>query len=46
MEEIYIFGTPISTVIAIGSNVFHIYRLSEALAKRGWNLNPLQYPPG
>ncbi|KAL0281353.1 UNVERIFIED_CONTAM: hypothetical protein PYX00_002365 [Menopon gallinae] len=46
IKDIFIFGTPISTVIAIGSKSFHIYRLSDALGKRGWNLNPLQYPPG
>ncbi|PSN29272.1 Sphingosine-1-phosphate lyase [Blattella germanica] len=46
MDGIYIFGTPATSVIAVGSNNFHIYRLSDALCKRGWNLNPLQFPPG
>lgn len=46
MEGIFIFGTPATSVIAIGSNDFHIYRLSEALGKKGWNLNPLQFPCG
>ncbi|KAK6633822.1 hypothetical protein RUM44_004429 [Polyplax serrata] len=46
LHEIFVFGSPISSVIALGSNTFHIYRLSEALSKCGWNLNPLQYPPG
>lgn len=40
------FGTPATSVIAIGSNDFHIYRLSEALSARGWNLNTLQFPCG
>ncbi|XP_043678320.1 sphingosine-1-phosphate lyase isoform X1 [Vespula pensylvanica] len=44
MNGIFIFGTPVSSVIAIGSNDFHIYRLSEALSAKGWNLNSLQFP--
>ena len=46
LDGIYIFGTPATSVIAIGSNDFHIYRLSEALGTLGWNLNPLQFPSG
>jgi sphinganine-1-phosphate aldolase len=46
MDGLFIFGTPATSVVAIGSKVFHIYRLSDALCKRGWNLNPLQFPPG
>lgn len=46
MDGIFIFGTPATSVIAIGSNDFHIYRLSEALINKGWNLNPLQFPCG
>lgn len=46
MDGIFIFGTPATSVIAIGSNDFHIYRLSEALSKKGWNLNTLQFPCG
>ncbi|KAF7388571.1 hypothetical protein HZH68_012513 [Vespula germanica] len=44
MNGIFIFGTPVTSVIAIGSNDFHIYRLSEALSAKGWNLNSLQFP--
>lgn len=44
MDGIFILGTPATSVIAIGSKRFHIYRLSEALSKRGWNLNTLQFP--
>lgn len=44
MDGIFILGTPATSVIAIGSNHFHIYRLSEALSARGWNLNALQFP--
>ncbi|EZA59345.1 Sphingosine-1-phosphate lyase [Ooceraea biroi] len=44
IDEIFIFGTPVTSVIAIGSNVFHIYRLAEFLRNEGWNLNTLQFP--
>ncbi|XP_076241348.1 sphingosine-1-phosphate lyase [Calliopsis andreniformis] len=46
MDGIFIFGTPATSVIALGSNDFHIYRLSEALNAKGWNLNTLQFPCG
>ncbi|GAB1869432.1 sphinganine-1-phosphate aldolase [Camponotus japonicus] len=46
MDGIFVFGKPATSVIAIGSNEFHIYRLSEALSAKGWNLNPLQFPSG
>nr|CAD7402493.1 unnamed protein product [Timema cristinae] len=46
IDGLFIFGSPATSVIAIGSKVFHIYRLSDALTTRGWNLNPLQYPEG
>ncbi|XP_018320081.1 sphingosine-1-phosphate lyase [Agrilus planipennis] len=44
MKGIFVFGQPATSVIAIGSNDFDIYRLSSALLKLGWNLNNLQYP--
>lgn len=46
INGIFVFGTPVTSVIAIGSTDFHIYRLSEALSVRGWNLNTLQFPCG
>ncbi|VVC28150.1 Pyridoxal phosphate-dependent transferase, subdomain 2,Pyridoxal phosphate-dependent transferase [Cinara cedri] len=46
MEGIFIFGNPTTSVIAIGSNIFNIYRLSDGLNARGWNLNTLQFPIG
>ena len=30
--------------MAIGSDVFDIYRVGAELTKKGWNLNSLQYP--
>lgn len=44
MNNIYVFGTPMTSVIAVGSRDFAIYRLSQALNARGWNLNTLQFP--
>lgn len=32
------------SVVAFASDQFNIYRLSDALGKRGWNLNALQFP--
>lgn len=46
IEGIFIYGKPDVSVIAIGSKCFDVYRLSSALAKKGWNLNQIQYPPG
>ncbi|CAG7818827.1 unnamed protein product, partial [Allacma fusca] len=36
---IYIFGEPQVSVVAIGSDVFDIYRLADILNNKGWNLN-------
>lgn len=46
MKGIYIFGQPGTSVVAVGSHDFDIYRLSDALHNCGWHLNVLQYPPG
>lgn len=46
VEGIFIFGTPATSVVAMGSKVFDIYRLSDELNKKGWNLNALQFPSG
>ncbi|CAH8493439.1 unnamed protein product [Dicrocoelium dendriticum] len=43
-----VFGNPQVSVVAFGSDVFDIYRLSQMLSElpngRGWNLNNLQFP--
>ena len=46
IKGIYIFGKPATSVVAIGSNDFDIFRLSDALCQLGWNLNALQFPSG
>lgn len=38
------FGSPVTSVIALGSNDFDIFRLIDSLNNRGWKLNPLQFP--
>nr|XP_057908641.1 sphingosine-1-phosphate lyase 1 isoform X1 [Doryrhamphus excisus] len=44
MKDVFVFGDPEVSVVAIGSDVFDIFRLSNALTTKGWNLNTLQYP--
>ncbi|XP_058454039.1 sphingosine-1-phosphate lyase-like [Malaya genurostris] len=46
IDNIFIFGTPATSVIAIGSKDFDIFRLSAELNSLGWNLNSLQFPSG
>lgn len=46
IKGIFIFGTPATSVIAMGSKDFDILRLSDALCTLGWNLNVLQFPSG
>ncbi|XP_063047447.1 sphingosine-1-phosphate lyase 1 [Engraulis encrasicolus] len=44
IDGIFVFGKPEVSVVAIGSDVFDIFRLSNALTSKGWNLNTLQFP--
>lgn len=37
-------GSPQVSVIALASKHFDIYRLQEALTKKGWSMNALQFP--
>lgn len=46
LDGIYVFGTPATSVVAIGSKTIDIFRLSDALCSLGWNLNALQFPSG
>ncbi|XP_049591728.1 sphingosine-1-phosphate lyase 1 isoform X1 [Syngnathus scovelli] len=43
-KGVFVFGDPEISVVAIGSDDFDIFRLSNALTSKGWNLNTLQYP--
>ncbi|KAM9327053.1 sphingosine-1-phosphate lyase 1 [Gastrophryne carolinensis] len=44
IKEIFVYGNPEVSVIALGSDVFDIYRLSNSMTAKGWNLNTLQFP--
>ncbi|XP_076830746.1 sphingosine-1-phosphate lyase 1 isoform X2 [Brachyhypopomus gauderio] len=44
VEGVFVFGNPDVSVVAIGSSIFDIFRLSNALTSKGWNLNTLQFP--
>ncbi|XP_034040546.1 sphingosine-1-phosphate lyase 1 [Thalassophryne amazonica] len=44
IKGVFVFGEPEVSVVAIGSDVFDIFRLSNALTSKGWNLNTLQFP--
>jgi len=44
IPSLHIVGESHSSVVAFGSKKFDIYKLGEALGKRGWNLNSLQNP--
>jgi len=44
IPELFVCGNPEICVVAFGSKLFNIYTLSDAMAKCGWSLNPLQYP--
>lgn len=46
LNGVFVYGKPATSVVAIGSDTFHVYHLLDALTKRGWNLNALQSPPG
>lgn len=46
IKNIFIFGTPATSVVAIGSKDFDIFRLSAEVNSLGWNLNSLQFPSG
>ncbi|XP_045465910.1 sphingosine-1-phosphate lyase [Harmonia axyridis] len=46
IDGLFIFGEPVTSVVAFGSKVFEIYRLATDMGKLGWNLNALQFPSG
>jgi sphinganine-1-phosphate aldolase len=43
--DIFIFGKPLLSVVAFGSNTIDIYKISQLLKNTGWNINELQNPP-
>ncbi|KAJ8023088.1 Sphingosine-1-phosphate lyase 1 [Holothuria leucospilota] len=44
IDGIFVFGTPLLSVVAVGSHKFDTFRVFVALGKKGWNLNSLQFP--
>lgn len=44
VKGIKIVGEPEVSVVALGSDDFNIYALSDEMKNRGWNLNALQFP--
>lgn len=44
IKGIYVLGEPEVSIVAFASRDFDVYLLSDALTKRGWNLNSLQFP--
>ncbi|KAG7279818.1 hypothetical protein CRUP_013728 [Coryphaenoides rupestris] len=44
IKGVFVFGDPEVSVVAMGSDDFDIFRLSNALTTKGWNLNTLQFP--
>ncbi|MFW9879951.1 MAG: pyridoxal phosphate-dependent decarboxylase family protein [Candidatus Thorarchaeota archaeon] len=45
IPELYILGKPVMSVFSFTSNKFHVYSLADAMEKRGWHLDRLQFPP-
>ncbi|XP_041125408.1 sphingosine-1-phosphate lyase 1 isoform X1 [Polyodon spathula] len=41
---LFVFGRPEVSVVAVGSRDFDIFRLSNSMTAKGWNLNTLQFP--
>ncbi|KAI6660073.1 Sphingosine-1-phosphate lyase 1 isoform X1 [Oopsacas minuta] len=46
IPDLFVFGTPQLSVLAIGSKTIDIYCVSDCLSKKGWHLNNLQFPAG
>ncbi|UJR36609.1 hypothetical protein I4U23_029329 [Adineta vaga] len=46
IHGLHLLHHPDVSVVAIGSDIFNIYYLIDALVAKGWHLNGLQNPPG
>nr|CAG4647007.1 EOG090X051L [Megafenestra aurita] len=44
INGIRVMGHPEACIVAVDSVEFNIYRVSDAMAKKGWSLSPLQFP--
>jgi len=45
-SELFIFGDPLGSVFAFGSNTANIYQVGGYMHNRGWDLSYIQFPPG
>ena len=45
IPELYILGKPNMSLYSFTSDKFHIYSLADAMQKRGWHLDRMQFPP-
>ena len=45
IPELYILGSPDMSVFSFTSDKFHIYNVADAMERRGWNLDRMQFPP-
>ncbi|PFX17489.1 Sphingosine-1-phosphate lyase 1 [Stylophora pistillata] len=44
IKGVYVLGKPEVSVVAFASHDFDVYHLGDALTKKGWHLNTLQFP--
>lgn len=45
IPELFVYGEPVSSVVAFGSTNLNVYAINDAMSKAGWHLNALQNPP-
>ncbi|MBY9013420.1 MAG: aspartate aminotransferase family protein [Candidatus Lokiarchaeota archaeon] len=45
IPELYILGKPDMSLYSFTSDKFHMYNLADAMEKRGWHLDRMQFPP-
>ncbi len=45
IPDIYILGNPQAMIVAFGSKTLNVYKINDAMTRRGWALNAHQNPP-
>ena len=45
IPELFVYGKPASSVVALGSRNLNIYAINDVMSRHGWHLNALQNPP-
>jgi sphinganine-1-phosphate aldolase len=45
IPDLYILGKPDMSVYSFTSDKFHIYNVADAMERRGWHLDRMQFPP-